>query len=305
CETKIYELTANVNKISNEINKNKDLRQLEQIANLSTHTPKPSRHFNFTYDDDDDYEESPLNEISSQIPPSITITPVLPTNEPEDSLIMGNEELSTIPEKESHKFIKSSVEDLFPIPSDPNPSSDPVVTSLSPSLTPTGDSDSIMEETDTLHDLTSPEFDEDIFNPEGDIRLLDRLLNLDSIKDIPPTHELNNEIFDPEGDILFFENLLKNDPSEAKSFEIDSLIKGPSDTVLIGDEDINLNSPMNVDNFVPIPRVSEKPLDMILEASKTTITDLLFDFDSEFTLNSNNPILDIQNKESDEFNTET
>nr|GEU56278.1 putative reverse transcriptase domain-containing protein [Tanacetum cinerariifolium] len=32
----------------------------------------------------------------------------------------------------------------------PTPSSDPVVSSLSPSLTPTGDSDSILEETDTL-----------------------------------------------------------------------------------------------------------------------------------------------------------
>ncbi|GKE59175.1 hypothetical protein Tco_1498360, partial [Tanacetum coccineum] len=35
--------------------------------------------------------------------------------EPEDSLIMGNEELSTIPEKESDEF---SVEDLVPIPSE-------------------------------------------------------------------------------------------------------------------------------------------------------------------------------------------
>ncbi|GKC46527.1 hypothetical protein Tco_1064249, partial [Tanacetum coccineum] len=35
---------------------------------------------------------------------------------PEDSLIMGNEHLSTISEKESNEFIKSSVEDLIPIP---------------------------------------------------------------------------------------------------------------------------------------------------------------------------------------------
>ncbi|GJU42993.1 hypothetical protein Tco_1200259 [Tanacetum coccineum] len=33
---------------------------------------------------------------------------------PEDFLIMGNGELSTIPEKESDEFIKSSVEDLIP-----------------------------------------------------------------------------------------------------------------------------------------------------------------------------------------------
>ncbi|GJS67212.1 hypothetical protein Tco_0681776 [Tanacetum coccineum] len=68
------------------------------------------------YDDDDDEESSiPLKEIISQLSPSIAITPVLPTMEPEDSLIMGNEELSTIPEKESDEFIKSSVEDLVPI----------------------------------------------------------------------------------------------------------------------------------------------------------------------------------------------
>ncbi|GKA65356.1 hypothetical protein Tco_0765063, partial [Tanacetum coccineum] len=94
------------------------------------------------------------------------------------------------------------------------------VASLSPSLTPTRDSDSIMEETDTLlphHDSTSPEVDEDIFDLEGDIRL-------------PHPHELNNEIFDPERDILFLENLLKDDPSEAKNSEVDSLIKEPSDT---------------------------------------------------------------------------
>ncbi|GKF68408.1 hypothetical protein Tco_0198087, partial [Tanacetum coccineum] len=90
---------------------------------VSTHTLEPSRRFNFFYDDDeddDDDEEStiPLNEVISQIPSSIAITPVLPTMEPEDSLIMGDENLSTIPEKESDEFIKSSVEDLVPIPRD-------------------------------------------------------------------------------------------------------------------------------------------------------------------------------------------
>ncbi|GJV84504.1 hypothetical protein Tco_1524402 [Tanacetum coccineum] len=102
----------------------------------------------------------------------------------------------------------------------------------------------------------------------------------------PPPHELNNEIFNPEGDILILENLLKDDPSEVKNSEIDSLIKGPSDTFLIGDEDIKLNPPMDVDTLVLIPRVSEKLLDsfdLILETSKMTITDPLFDFDSEFT----------------------
>ncbi|GKE27924.1 hypothetical protein Tco_1443308 [Tanacetum coccineum] len=105
------------------------LRQREQEANLSTHTLEPSRHFNFIYyhDDGDDADEEstiPLNEIISQILPSIAITPVSPTLEPEDSLRMRDEHLSTIPEKESDEFIKSSVEDLVPIPSDSEDTTD-------------------------------------------------------------------------------------------------------------------------------------------------------------------------------------
>ncbi|GJZ99638.1 hypothetical protein Tco_0672189 [Tanacetum coccineum] len=101
----------------------------EQATNLSTHTPKPSRHFNsICYDDDDDDNDDestiPLNEIISQIPPSIAITPVLPTMEPGDSLIIGDENLSTILEKESDEFIKSNVEDLVPIPRESEDTSD-------------------------------------------------------------------------------------------------------------------------------------------------------------------------------------
>nr|GEV77135.1 hypothetical protein [Tanacetum cinerariifolium] len=44
-----------------------------------------------------------------------TSLPVLPIEDPEDSFIIGNEELNTIPEKESDEFIKSSGEDLVPI----------------------------------------------------------------------------------------------------------------------------------------------------------------------------------------------
>ncbi|GJY53857.1 hypothetical protein Tco_0445521, partial [Tanacetum coccineum] len=120
CENMIDELKGKFNGMSIEINKKKELQHLEKVANLSTY---PSQRFkSFCYDDDDDYdyEEStiPLNEIISQIPPSIAITPVLPTLEPEDSRIMGDEHLSTILEKESDEFIKSSVEDHVPIPSD-------------------------------------------------------------------------------------------------------------------------------------------------------------------------------------------
>nr|GEX57083.1 hypothetical protein [Tanacetum cinerariifolium] len=55
---------------------------------------------------------------------SNAITPVLPTEEPECSLSMGNEHLSTIPEIESDKLIKSSVKNLVPIPSESEVTSD-------------------------------------------------------------------------------------------------------------------------------------------------------------------------------------
>ncbi|GKE20522.1 hypothetical protein Tco_1432034, partial [Tanacetum coccineum] len=101
CEIKINELKENFNRMSIEINKKKELQHLKQVANLSTY---PSRHFSyFCYDDDDDNDEEY----------TIAITPVLPTVEPDNSLSMGDEHLSAIPEKE-----ESSVEDLVPIPSE-------------------------------------------------------------------------------------------------------------------------------------------------------------------------------------------
>ncbi|GKB36067.1 hypothetical protein Tco_0881009 [Tanacetum coccineum] len=86
-------------------------------ANISTHAPEPSRHFNFTCDDDDNDEEYsiPLKDMP-QISPCIALTPVSSIMELEDSLIMGNEELSTIPEKELDELINSNVKDLILIP---------------------------------------------------------------------------------------------------------------------------------------------------------------------------------------------
>ncbi|GKC28746.1 hypothetical protein Tco_1036040 [Tanacetum coccineum] len=120
CENMINELKGKFNGMSIEINKKKELQRLEQVANLSTYHSQCFKSFCYDDDDDYDYEESiiSLNEIISQIPPSIAITPVLPTLEPEDSLIMEDEHLRTIREKESDEFIKYSVEDLVPIPSE-------------------------------------------------------------------------------------------------------------------------------------------------------------------------------------------
>ncbi|GJX37749.1 hypothetical protein Tco_0251052 [Tanacetum coccineum] len=69
-------------------------------------------NWNFPMIDDDDDEHTILYRSSK------AITPDLPTEEPDNSLSMGDEHLSTIPETESDEVIKSSVEDLVPIPSE-------------------------------------------------------------------------------------------------------------------------------------------------------------------------------------------
>ncbi|GJX21194.1 hypothetical protein Tco_0223871 [Tanacetum coccineum] len=205
--------------------------------------------------------------------------------------------------------IVDSLSNRVPIQNDktsgsPTLSPDPVVESLSPSFTPFEDIDLLLEETDaflSLDDSIPPGIDNGIYDSEGDILFLEGLLNDEIPRDLSPL-ELNN---DPEEDILFLENLLKDEPLEAKKSEINPLIREPPNTFLMGDEEIKLNSHEDIDDLVPIPRVSEKPLyslDYISKTFETTITDHLFDVDSEFTLN---PIFGIHNKESDESETET
>nr|GEV23569.1 RNA-directed DNA polymerase, eukaryota, nucleotide-binding alpha-beta plait domain protein [Tanacetum cinerariifolium] len=89
--------------------KDEKLLQHEQWAYLSTNPSK--RLTSFCYDDDDDDDE----DYTSSITPN---EPVLSTEEPDNSLSMGDEHLDTIPAKESNEFIKSGVETLILIPSE-------------------------------------------------------------------------------------------------------------------------------------------------------------------------------------------
>nr|GEU28614.1 hypothetical protein [Tanacetum cinerariifolium] len=84
---------------------------------------------------------------------------------------------------------------IHPLSGSPTPS-DLVVTSLSPSLTPFEDSDFLLVETDAslaLDDLIPPEIDNRIYDPEGDIIFLEKLLNDDRTKDLPPKELKNDE----------------------------------------------------------------------------------------------------------------
>ncbi|GKF07322.1 hypothetical protein Tco_0041546, partial [Tanacetum coccineum] len=78
---------------------------------LSEYINCPSWNRPIFYDDDDD-------EYTIIYRKPKAITPVLPTREPDNSLSMGDEHLDTIPETKSDEIIKSSVENLVPIPSE-------------------------------------------------------------------------------------------------------------------------------------------------------------------------------------------
>ncbi|GKA90872.1 reverse transcriptase domain-containing protein, partial [Tanacetum coccineum] len=71
----------------------------------------------------------------------------------------------------------------------PTLSLDPMVESLSPSLTPFGDSDFLWEEADTflsLDDSIPPGINDGTYDSEGDILFLERLLNDDPTPNLPP-----------------------------------------------------------------------------------------------------------------------
>nr|GEZ44494.1 hypothetical protein [Tanacetum cinerariifolium] len=182
CEIKINELKENFNGMSIEIIKKKELQHLEQVANLSTY---PSQHFKSLCYDDDDYKEStiPLNEIDSQIPPPVAMTPDFSIT---DSLIMKDEHLDTISEMESDEENESSVKDLNLTPSESEDLFDIEISS--PKF------DSLLEEFsgELAHiDLIFLEIDEADFDPKEKIRLVEKLL-YDNSSPRPPK-ELNSK----------------------------------------------------------------------------------------------------------------
>ncbi|GJU12562.1 hypothetical protein Tco_1134958 [Tanacetum coccineum] len=115
CEIKIKQLLQDYNGLDIEMRKKERVLMEEKYLAASQRIKSICN-----YDDDED-DSIPLRDIIARYSPSVAITsspPVLPTREPEDSLIMGDEHLDTIPEKESDELIKSSVENLVPIPSE-------------------------------------------------------------------------------------------------------------------------------------------------------------------------------------------
>nr|GFA62052.1 hypothetical protein [Tanacetum cinerariifolium] len=173
------------------------------VANLNTY---PSKCFNsFCYDDDEDY--------------TVVITSDVPIT---DSLSMGDEHLDTIPEKESDKFNKSSVEDLVPNPSEfedececDMPDCDDSQTThfqrfpiLSSTILPLVMTSQVMKS--EFNPIHNEDLDSTPKNVCFDSKsyLLESLFNHD--ESIPLGIDCDNS--DSKGDNLFLERLLHDDP---------------------------------------------------------------------------------------------
>nr|GFA23330.1 hypothetical protein [Tanacetum cinerariifolium] len=101
------------------VQKKREEKQIEEERAAKAQTWK----LPVCYDDDDDEEifDSLDDNTISGLPPFSAIThdePVLSTEEPDNSLSMGDEHLDTISATESDEFIKSGVKNLISIPSE-------------------------------------------------------------------------------------------------------------------------------------------------------------------------------------------
>ncbi|GJV32347.1 hypothetical protein Tco_1392747 [Tanacetum coccineum] len=118
-----------------------------------------------------------------------------------EDLLHGDEHLSTIPEKESDEFLKSSVEDLVPIPSE----------SEDTSGRDNSNNDFTSSDDESLSDEDVPE-DKNIESKDSYVSNLDEPALL-----VTPISEFNeDECFDSGGDVDEIEFLLHRDPSTPK-----------------------------------------------------------------------------------------
>ncbi|GKA61638.1 hypothetical protein Tco_0761157 [Tanacetum coccineum] len=110
CEIRIRKLKQDFNIWGSEVRKKEKAYEDEKYDAACRYM------LSVTCDDEDDY--IPLGDIIARNSTSKAITPDLPIEEPDNSLNMGDEHLDTIPATESDEVIKSSVENLVPIPSE-------------------------------------------------------------------------------------------------------------------------------------------------------------------------------------------
>ncbi|GJS13051.1 reverse transcriptase domain-containing protein [Tanacetum coccineum] len=199
-------------------------KQEEQAAQSFT----PYWNFLMIDDDDDEYTIQYREYLENS---SNTITPDLPTEEPNNSLSMGDEHLDTILETESDEVIKSSVEDLVPIPSESEGIFDNTCD------VPSCDKKHFDAESDLMESLLNRDTPI-VYSPKTDSLLEEFAGELAPINPIlPGIHEAD---FDPKEDIRLNDQMFYDDTSsDDDSFEdIDYVEALPPDSELVSIEEV-------------------------------------------------------------------
>nr|GEX16145.1 hypothetical protein [Tanacetum cinerariifolium] len=176
------------------------LKQREQMANLTVQQEQEEQaaqiftpYLNFSMINDDEEHSIQYKEYLENS--SNAITTVLPTEEPEYSLSMGYEHLSTIPETESDKVIKSSANNFvqflseYEVTSDDENDDDESLHNEDVSM------ENFKVYSNSLFDdeeINSNKIDMHYFNAESD--LIESLSNRDTLFDSSPMFDYLEEI---------------------------------------------------------------------------------------------------------------
>nr|GFB64585.1 hypothetical protein [Tanacetum cinerariifolium] len=225
-----------------------NLEYRDEWAYLSTHPSKRLTFFCYDDDDDDDDYTSAITHNE----------PVLSTEEPDNSLSMGDEHLDTISATESDEFIKYGVENLIPIPK----------------------VDAFLAVED---EPTSSQFLKSYLDPEGDMLLFEAFLNDDHSSDFQTKSsstslnsflEVTNNFHNSLPEFTTFSKVLFD-----AEYESDS-----SDDQSCSDEDVLekiVSKPLSEEEIIPME--SLRTHDSSLPIS-SKIDSLLDEFAGELTL---------------------
>nr|GEY22521.1 hypothetical protein [Tanacetum cinerariifolium] len=230
---------------------------------------------------------------NAQLYSAIAITLDLPTVEPEDSLRMGDEHLDTIPETESEEFIKSSVKNLVPSPSESEdgceydvPACDDFATFSN--LLFDADDDFSSSENESFSDedilkkiYSNPLFDEEIifikidlhhFNVESD--LIESLLNHDS-SIISSSSKIDSFLDEFAGKLILLKSILpgigKADCDLEEEIHLIEIFLYDNSSPRPLEEFISKISDAAIESFSPFP-IPVEDSDYLIEEIDLTLT---------------------------------
>nr|GEW94280.1 hypothetical protein [Tanacetum cinerariifolium] len=235
------------------------------------------------------------------------VTTILPTEEPEHSLSMGYEHLSTIPETELDEVTESSVKNLVTIPSECEVTSEDEI----------DDDESLPDEDVPAEEFkiySNPLFDEDEINSDKldphcfnvESNFVESLLNRDAFIDFSSKFDFSGELahikpeipksnFDFEEEIRLIENLIYDNsfprsPEELNAEIADTIIESiPLLPIPVQDEEADLF--LVSDNSIPpgIENVADDPEGDIRFLEELLINDSILSHESYDSNFENNP----------------